>query len=739
MKTIPLNRRLLLLVVVSIILLGGTGFHLITIDTDITRFLPRNDRVISDAGYIFRNHPIQDRLVIDITTEENDPDLLVQTAVWIEQKLRESGLFKQVGTEEMQEILPDLMAHITNNLPTLFTEQVLHDEVEPLLETETIKRRVQDSFEKLSGLDGIGQARLIAADPLGLKNLVLKRLAFLAPGQDIDIYRGKLFTNDRSHLLIVANPISPGTDTAFAKQITDLMGRLTNDLKMKNTDADIPVTLTPMGAYRVALDNELIVKKDVRNAILITTIGIAALLFLAFHRPILGLFAFLPAIAGTAAAFFVFSLLHSSVSLMALGFGGAVISITVDHGIAFLLFLDRPFETRGKDAAREIRAVGLLAALTTIGAFGALSFCGFPVFEQIGQFTALGIGFSFLFVHTLMPRIFPSMPPAASKKEPLQTMVNRFYLGGKKGFFIYIAFVFALLFFARPELNVSLDSMNTVSRDTHAAEKLMAEVWGNRLLNKVYLLSEGKTVRDLQNIGDRLLEMADEDQNKGIISDIFVPSLIFPGQEGAEKNAQAWKRFWTKERTAALETALQRAAGDSGFKPDAFQQFIETLSPAFNTDQKDIPAPYFELFGISKHPEKTLWFQTSSLTPGGTYEAEAFFNRYMSEGKIFDSSFFSERLGQPALFFFPENDRLGRNLRPCPAAPLLSRLETDHRFPAAGTVCAYKHTGHSQAAGPPSGHSGSHALHRGYRDGHRLFPVPCSVLPEVSIGFRFLC
>ena len=207
-----------------------------------------------------------------------------------------------------------------------------------------------------------------------------------------------------------------------------------------------------MGAYRVALDNELIVKKDVRNAILITTIGIAALLFLAFHRPLLGLFAFLPAFAGTVAAFFVFSLLHPSVSLMALGFGGAVISITVDHGIAFLLFLDRPFETHGKDAAREIRAVGLLAALTTIGAFGALSFSGFPVFEQIGQFTALGIGFSFLFVHTLMPRIFPFMPAAPSKKNlPLQAMVNRFCTTGKKGFFVYITFVFILFFFASPE------------------------------------------------------------------------------------------------------------------------------------------------------------------------------------------------------------------------------------------------------------------------------------------------
>ena len=646
MKSIPVNWRLLLLVFVFILLLGGAGFHLITIDTDITRFLPLNDRVISDAGYIFRNHPIQDRLVIDMSTPGKDPDLLVQAAEQVEQRLRESGLFKQVGTKDMQEILPDLLAHIAENLPTLFTEHDLQKEIKPLLESRIIKKSVQDSFEKLTSLDGLGQARLIATDPLGLKDLVLRRLAFLAPGQDMDIYRGKLFTRDRTHLLVIANPISPGTDTAFARQITDLMGSIAQELKYKTSENDIPVMLTPMGAYRVALDNELIVKKDVRNAILITTIGIAALLFLAFQRPILGLFAFLPAFAGTVAAFFVFSLLHSSVSLMALGFGGAVISITVDHGIAFLLFLDRPFETRGKDAAREIRAVGLLAALTTIGAFGALSFSGFPVFEQIGQFTALGIAFSFIFVHTLMPKIFPFMPAAASKKLPLQTMVNRFCATGKKGFFVYAVFVSVLFFFARPELNVSLDAMNTVSRDTRAAEKLFAEVWGDRLLNRVYLLSEGETIDDLQNAGDRLLEMLGEDQDSGFLSDVFAPSLIFPGQERRRKNLNAWRNFWTSRRTAALASELQSAAIDSGFKPDAFQGFIKTLSPlSAEAVQKEIPVSYLELLGISKHPEKSLWFQNSSLTPGKSYEAEVFFNKYKSEGKIFDSSFFSKRLG----------------------------------------------------------------------------------------------
>ena len=50
-----------------------------------------------------------------------------------------------------------------------------------------------------------------------------------------------------------------------------------------------------------------------------------------------------------------------------------------------------------------------------------------------------------------------------------------------------------------------------------------------------------------------------------------------------------------------------------------------------------------------KNPEKSLWFQNATFTPGPSYDAQVFFNRYKSEGKIFDSSFFSKRMG--ALLF----------------------------------------------------------------------------------------
>ncbi len=279
------------------------------------------------------------------------------------------------------------------------------------------------------------------------------------------------------HLLVIAKTITSSIDTAFARKAAELIKTLSRQIIQDYSKLGYQVKLTPAGAYRAALDNELIIRRDVAKAILFATFGVMLLLIVAFPRPYLGLLSLLPAIAGVMVALFIFSLMHKSVSLMVLGFGGAIISISVDHGIAYLLFLDQPHTTYGKDASKEVWAVGLLAALTTAGAFTALNISGFPILKQLGQFTALGISFSFIFVHTVFPMIFPEMPPARPKALVLQKLVDRFARVGKKGAFLALIFSVVMLFFAKPEFNISLTSMNTVSKETLAADNLITNVW----------------------------------------------------------------------------------------------------------------------------------------------------------------------------------------------------------------------------------------------------------------------
>jgi len=638
MKPRRFNFPLLLVTFGLIGALFAAGFQLTHIDTDVIRYLPQNDPVLADAGDIFKNHPMQGELVVDLGTATPDPDRLVQSARWVTERMKASGLFRQVGTDTMQAVVPELLDHVVDSLPVLFSADELDTRIRPLLDTDAVQRQLVELHTQLLGLNAIGQTRFIARDPLAFRNLIMARLAHLAPAENIDIYKGQLLSADHCHLLILATPAAAGTDTAFAGRLTRFLDELSRDPELG------PVVMTPMGAYRAALDNERIARRDVQQAIVLSTVGIAVLLLLAFPRPLLGLCAFLPALAGTVTAFFLLALWHEAVSILALGFGGAIISITVDHGIAYLLFLDRSETTTGRAAAREVWAVGLMAALTTIGAFSALNLTGFPVLEQLGQFAAIGIAASFIFVHLVFPRIFPQMPPARPRSLPFRRLVAKLPVAGRWTAAGALIFMGVMLFFAKPVFNTDLSRMNTVSRDTEAAQALMNRVWGGGIFNKLFVMAAADSPAALQAAGDRLLSKVSEDMRAGRLGPGFLPAMVFPGPQRRAENFAAWQAFWQPERIAALGDALTGAA-ELGFSDDAFAPFFQMLGASKPPADPGLPEEILPLMGILRQADGT-WMQFATLTPGPDYSATDFYGRYGELARVFDPVYFSETLGR---------------------------------------------------------------------------------------------
>ena len=639
------GRRLILTLIV-LALMFAAGWQRLAIEADVVGFLPQGDPVVTDALGVFQHHPIQDHLVIDIGLAEDNPDLLVECGQRVEELLRRSKLFKAVGSKEFQTFLPDLALHVVHQMPVLFTADDLRNRVAPLLDPQAVQNRLSVVQASLLDLQGIGQSIFIARDPLGLKDIILEQLAQLAPSRSARVYKGKIVSEDGRHLLVTASSAVSSTDTDFARQVADVMKTIDADLQATYGGSGHALVLTPMGAYRIALDNELIARRDVRNAILWATFGILLLLVFSFPRPYLGVLSLLPALAGAAAAFLVYSLFHETISLMVLGFGGAIISISVDHGIAYLLFLDRPYRTFGKEASREVRAVGLAAVLTTIGAFSALMFSGFPILKQLGLFTALGIAFSFMFVHTVFPRIFTEMAASRKRRMPLHGIVQRLSRTGGKGLAAALGLGLFMLFFIRPDFNVSLESMNTVSAATKAAEATLVKVWGMEF-RKVYVMTEGDNLKTLQAKGDKVAAMIAREQRSGALAAGFVPSMIFPGVQLQQDNFAAWKTFWNGQRRTALENVLQQAAGDLGFAADAFEPFFESLAAdTLLIAPMTIPQEYFRMLGIGQDAESKIWRQVCELTTDTGYHAEEFLDKYANLGKIFDPEMFAERLGK---------------------------------------------------------------------------------------------
>ncbi len=641
MNGLKINIRLFVVVCLLVAAAAWTGVHRLDIDTDVVRSLPTDDRVISDALAVFANHPVHDRIAIDLWINRDDPDLLVRCAVFLEKQMEKSGLFAQVGMGEIADLVPELALHAATNLPLLLGEQDLA-RLEPRLASGAVRQRLEKALARLGSLEGIGQARLQGLDPLGFSEPVMARMAALIPTRNARLYRGHLLSADGRHLLVSGRPEAPGTNTASARDIFRLLAQVSIDLNRQYASSGLQVRLTPVGAFRAALDNERIIRRDVRLALLLATVGIGLLLLVSFPRPLLGLLSLVPAIAGTAMALFTFSLFHETISIMVLGFGGAIISITVDQGIAYMLFLDRPRQTRGRQAAHEVRAVGIMAVITTIGAFLILAGSGFPVFSQLGRFAALGVLFSALFVHLVFPRLFPVMPAADNRRLPLHRLVDRLYSFGRTGMFVGIGMAVFFLFFAVPRFQIDLDSMNTVSRETMEADQLFTRVWGG-IGNQVLLMETARTMDQLQEQNDRVMAMVEQDLRRGVLAGGFVPSMLFPGTREAAANLAAWKSFWTGDRVNELGKALQTAGLELGFAPDAFAEFLHAVT---SPDVRGVALPekYFSLLGISRQEQGGKLVGFVSLVPGENYRAEEFFKRYQGLGSLFDGPWFSRHL-----------------------------------------------------------------------------------------------
>lgn len=613
------------------------------IETDILESMPQNDPVLSDARQIIKHLPVQDKVFIDLEQTSSDRDKLVSTAVFLSDKLYKSGLFTKVGIGDDVKIFPELMAHVNNNLPSLMSASDLEQKITPLLKPDKIREAMAQNRQSLGQLEGIGRSEMMSKDPLGFSGVILGRMSALLPANKAQFYQGQLISGDGRHALIIARIAGSGTDTSTAAKIEKLLADCRKDLAAK-TDLKDQYILSSVGAYRAALDNETIARRDTRLAIILTTLGIALLLIFAFPRPLIGLLALLPSSVGAIAALAVCSFLFKSMSMLAVGFGGAIMSFTVDLGITYLLFLDQPHSTDGKQVAREIWSAELLAVLTTVGAFLLLLISDFKILAEIGVFSALGVTFALLFVHCVFPKIFPVMPPAKRR-------ANRFLFAAIKSIAapakwkLVAAIVFGLimLFFAKPVFNVDLNAMNSMSQDTIHADKKMQNVWGS-LSGRCYVLLEAPDIAGLREKDKQLTKVLAADVRQEKLSPVFLPSVLFPTVESARSNFAAWREFWNNDRVASLKRDLDAAAKENGFAANAFEPFWKIIHQE-NPGIFEIPVKYYEMMGIAGNPGG--YTQLSLLTAGKNYNAENFFERISQSGlaKIFDGDLFNKRMG----------------------------------------------------------------------------------------------
>jgi predicted exporter len=644
----PIRWFVVVLAAIGVVLCLGLALRRIEVESDLLLTLPAGSPVLESGRKLLRKHPVVDRIGIDLSLRDATPapDRLVEAAEVLEKRLRESGLFERVGTADFSAGLGAVHESVARRLPTLFSGEQLERLVAPRLTPDRIQDAVRDDYAELIQLEGVGQARAIAADPLRLRDLVYARLGALVPKVAARIEQNHLVTADGRHLLVTAEPHRTVGDPQSSRRIAALLDGVRRKLEHEAAaEGQSPVALTPTGAYRAAMDNEQIVKSDTNRAVWLVTLAVSLLLVTCFSRPVLGLLTLLPATAGVALGLLVLSLFTRSLSALALGFGGALISITVDQGIVYVAYLDRVRGSSGKQAARQTFSSVSLAVLTQAGAFCALAFSGYRLLAELGIFAALGSAFSFVFVHTIFPLVFRAAPP--SQRRPLLPVDGwlRRVASGRVSTRVAVGLVLmvGLGAFARPRFEMDLQRMNTVTPQTKAAEAAVARIWGD-VFSRAYVLLEAPTPEALAAKADGLVQLLVEERTAGVLAAGFSPSELWPGPNLARRNAAAWQKFWDSARQARVLGALSRAGKEAGFSEDAFEPFSRAVH-APSAASSPVPPEARSLVGMARARDGQGWVWLGAVERGPAYDAAVLTRQAARLGfTVFDGRDFARSL-----------------------------------------------------------------------------------------------
>ena len=637
----------------ALVLLAGVavsfwwGVNRLTVNNDIVATLPRGDKVVLAAEEILRHHPALDNIFIQISSPEGlaTREDLVEAADLASTLLAESGLVRVVSSGSAADTFAVLLGTVTDSLPFLLSETDLKAHVEDLLQPRRVEEILEDGFRQLLDLGSIGQAEYFAKDPLGLRNLFLARLSSSLPFRDAVLEQGYILSKDGRNLLLMARPTQSNQDSTFARLLTEVMKKISAGLNQFSSPQGKRLTMAYGGAFRASLDNEEIIRRDTSRAITLVMLSLVPLVLLSFRRPWLGLLSAIPATAGTMLAVFVYSLTGEAIFGVAMGFGGALIGIAVDHGLAYVILLDRPGGTEARSVSKDIWAVGSLPLLAAMAALLSLAAINIPLFAQVGIFSALGVGLSAVFAHFFFPLVIPRID--ASKREkplPLERVMD-WIIERSSGWSVgaCVALALVMLFFVRIEFNVDLASMNTLSKETVEAEQTLQKVWGD-MSAKPCLMVRGRTVEDILTQVDRLAMFLNRQRHSSVLGEDPPRSTLLPGPATQERNRKAWRDFWTKERISSLENSLKETSAKLGFRANAFEPFVQTLHQSM---QRPSPFPheFLAAFGVFPEGEKGGWVLVDTLLPGPNYDPLLFFEQAQQQGFLFfDAHHFSSHL-----------------------------------------------------------------------------------------------
>lgn len=563
--------------------LAGYFASRIKLEEDITRILPQ-DRKLDKLQQVFNDSRFADKLVITIsqrdTTQAPQPDSLTAFAQALTARVNEryAPYIKQFQAQVEDAAVLDLMQVIQQHLP-VFLEEKDYQKIDSLIMPERLQQTLENNYHTLISPAGLVVKKVIAADPVGMSWLGIKKLQHLQYDEQFELYDGFVMSKDQRHLLLFITPANPASATA--KNAVLLNGL---QAEIDTLQGSTSVTEASFfGAAAVSAGNATQIKQDVGLTLGITITILVVLIAFFFRKKRAPLLIMLPVLFGALFSMAIIAIVQGSISGMALGVGAAVLGIAVNYSMH--IFNHHRHATDIREVIRDLAEPMTIGSFTTVGGFLCLQFVQSPILRDVGQFAAYSLIGAALFSLIFLPHWIVLGRESAQTKAYRHTWIDKLaaYKPEKNKYLVIAILLLTVIFFltsGKVEFESDMMRMNFMRPELKAAEAKFNEV-NAYTAQSIYLVTDGVNMEDALQNSERLLPVIHQLQEQGTIKKYAGVNTLLMSRQEQQQRIQRWNTYWTAEKKQRLVNYLQQNGPAVGYRAAAFEPFAQWLQQDF--------------------------------------------------------------------------------------------------------------------------------------------------------------
>lgn len=564
----------------------------IRLEEDISRITGRHDSLSRDE-YVIRNFSFAEKLVVHLrqadTTGAPMPDSLISLAEAVSRELiagTDSTTVRELFLRIPENRSGELLKLIGKSLP-VFLEEPDYQTMDSLTDPARIRKILQRNYKILVSPASLALKGKLSRDPLGISDLVLRKLSTLQIDPRYQLYRGYILSQDLRHLLFFITPAHPPSETNRNGQLIGALDKAiqTSISKTGGVSGNNQPSLRAdyFGAAAVAVGNAKQLKRDILVSLSLAILAILALLGWYFRNAEIPFLGFLPAFFGGGFSLALLCLVKGTVSVIALGIGSVILGLIIDYALYMINHyrLKRDVEK----VLREMSQTIVVCSLTTIGAFLCLVLLNSAVLHDLGWFAAISVSGAAFFALVILPHFLgPKLLPKKDRP-PRVTFIDRFSAMdfGKKPWLIIgiTAAGIASFFFLRHVLfEKNLHSLSYMPEHLRQSEEEVNRLSGSGLKN-VYIISTGDSLEESLRSNENAINTLALLKKEHRISSVSGITGFLVSDSLQQIRLKRWHAFWDPGRIDTMKRILSQAGRQWGFSERAFDGFLDMVTKSW--------------------------------------------------------------------------------------------------------------------------------------------------------------